>query len=134
MADHVRNAAVDKLKAAMVQVDPQASFERTEVVGPKVSGELAQAGVIAVILALFVRTWVFQAFKIPTGSMENNLLIGDHLIVNKFVEPPHRDQSRCIRSDRRQHIGLDLGLGTCDIPYPDFINGTGKTRAFVPPR
>jgi signal peptidase I len=41
--------------------------------------------VIAVILSLFVRTWVVQAFKIPTGSMENNLLIGDHLLVNKFV-------------------------------------------------
>jgi len=40
---------------------------------------------IAVILALFVRTWVFQAFKIPSGSMEPNLLIGDHLIVNKMV-------------------------------------------------
>src|SRR5215510_10832983 len=44
--------------------------------------------VIAVILALFVRTWVVQAFKIPTGSMENNLLIGDHLLVNKFVFGP----------------------------------------------
>jgi signal peptidase I len=43
---------------------------------------------IAVILALFVRTFVVQAFKIPTGSMENNLLIGDHLIVNKFVYAP----------------------------------------------
>jgi signal peptidase I len=44
--------------------------------------------VIAVTLALFVRTWVVQAFKIPTGSMENNLLIGDHLLVNKFVFGP----------------------------------------------
>ena len=44
--------------------------------------------VIALILALFVRTWVVQAFKIPTGSMENNLLIGDHLLVNKFVFGP----------------------------------------------
>ena len=43
---------------------------------------------IAVILALFVRTFVVQAFKIPTGSMENNLLIGDHLLVNKFVFAP----------------------------------------------
>jgi signal peptidase I len=43
---------------------------------------------IAVILALFVRTWAFQAFKIPTGSMENNLLIGDHLVVNKLVFAP----------------------------------------------
>jgi signal peptidase I len=45
---------------------------------------------IAVILALFVRTFVVQAFKIPSGSMENNLLIGDHLLVNKFVVGPTR--------------------------------------------
>jgi signal peptidase I len=44
--------------------------------------------VVAVILALFIRTWVFQAFKIPTGSMETNLLIGDHLLVNKLVYSP----------------------------------------------
>jgi signal peptidase I len=43
---------------------------------------------VAVILALFVRTFVVQAFKIPTGSMENNLLIGDHLLVNKFAYAP----------------------------------------------
>jgi signal peptidase I len=43
---------------------------------------------IAVILAFFVRTFVVQAFKIPTGSMENNLLIGDHLLVNKFLFAP----------------------------------------------
>jgi signal peptidase I len=43
---------------------------------------------VAVILAFFVRTFVVQAFKIPTGSMENNLLIGDHLLVNKFVFAP----------------------------------------------
>jgi signal peptidase I len=39
----------------------------------------------AVILALFVRAFIFQAFKIPTGSMEPNLLIGDHLLVDKLV-------------------------------------------------
>jgi signal peptidase I len=50
--------------------------------------EYFESIVIAVILALFVRTFVFQAFKIPTGSMENNLLIGDHLLVNKFVVGP----------------------------------------------
>ncbi len=43
---------------------------------------------VAVILALFIRTFVFQAFKIPTGSMEENLLIGDHLIVNKMLYAP----------------------------------------------
>jgi signal peptidase I len=50
--------------------------------------EYFESIVIAVILALFVRTWVVQAFKIPTGSMENNLLIGDHLLVNKLVFGP----------------------------------------------
>jgi signal peptidase I len=50
--------------------------------------EYTESIVIAVILALFVRTWVVQAFKIPTGSMENNLLIGDHLLVNKFMFGP----------------------------------------------
>src|SRR4030088_646937 len=52
--------------------------------------EYFESIVIAVILALFIRTFVVQAFKIPTGSMENNLLIGDHLLVNKFVFGPTR--------------------------------------------
>ncbi len=50
--------------------------------------EYFEAMVTAVVLALFVRTFVVQAFKIPTGSMENNLLIGDHLLVNKFAVGP----------------------------------------------
>jgi signal peptidase I len=50
--------------------------------------EYFESIVIAVILALFIRTFVVQAFKIPTGSMEPNLLIGDHLLVNKFVFAP----------------------------------------------
>jgi len=50
--------------------------------------EYFEALATAVILALFVRTFVVQAFKIPTGSMENNLLIGDHLLVNKMVLAP----------------------------------------------
>src|SRR2546421_1970853 len=40
--------------------------------------------VVTVILAVFGTTFVLQAFKIPTGSMETTLLIGDHLLVNKF--------------------------------------------------
>ena len=70
-----------------------------------VAREYLESFLIAVILALFVRTWVFQAFKIPSGSMEPNLQIGDHLIVNKMefaptasaierVLLPHRDVRR----------------------------------------
>ena len=50
--------------------------------------EYFESLVVAVILALFVRTWVFQAFKIPTGSMEPNMLVGDHLIVNRMEFGP----------------------------------------------
>lgn len=47
--------------------------------------EYAEAFAIAIILALFIRTFIVQAFKIPSGSMKPTLLIGDHLLVNKFV-------------------------------------------------
>ena len=50
--------------------------------------EYFESIVIAVILALFIRTFIVQAFKIPTGSMEPNLLIGDQLLVNRFVFAP----------------------------------------------
>jgi signal peptidase I len=53
-----------------------------------VAREYFESLVIAVVLALFIRTFVVQAFKIPTGSMEPNLLIGDHLLVNKFTFGP----------------------------------------------
>lgn len=47
--------------------------------------EIAEAVIIALILALLIRTFVIQAFKIPSGSMEDTLLIGDHIIVSKFA-------------------------------------------------
>ena len=47
--------------------------------------ETVEALIIAIVLALFIRTFVTQAFKIPSGSMEDTLLIGDHLLVNKMA-------------------------------------------------
>jgi signal peptidase I len=47
--------------------------------------EYAEAIITALILALIIRAFVVQAFKIPTGSMQNTLLVGDHILVNKFV-------------------------------------------------
>jgi signal peptidase I len=50
--------------------------------------EYTQAAAIALIFALFVRTFLFQMFKIPSASMEDTLLVGDHVLVNKFVLTP----------------------------------------------
>ncbi|GAH07913.1 unnamed protein product, partial [marine sediment metagenome] len=47
--------------------------------------EYGEAIIIAVILALFIRSYVVQAFKIPSGSMLPTLQIGDHILVNKFI-------------------------------------------------
>ena len=62
---------------------PQAQFTKSTV------REYFESIVITAIIALFATTFVVQAFKIPTGSMESNLLIGDHLLVNKFVYGLH---------------------------------------------
>lgn len=47
--------------------------------------EYAESIIIAIVLALIIRTFVAQAFKIPSGSMEDTLLVGDHILVNKFA-------------------------------------------------
>jgi signal peptidase I len=54
--------------------------------GPRKSStrEYTEAIITAIILALIVRTFVVQAFKIPSGSMIPTLIVGDHILVNKF--------------------------------------------------
>lgn len=51
----------------------------------KIIKEYAKSIIIAFIIALFIRTFVVQAYKIPSGSMIPTLLIGDHILVNKFI-------------------------------------------------
>lgn len=78
--------------------------------------EYAEAILIALALALFVRTFVIQAFKIPSGSMEQTLLIGDHILVNKFIywfrEPRRGDVIvfRYPRDESRDFIKRIVGL------------------------
>ena len=50
--------------------------------------EYYEALLIAIIFVNFARIFAFQAFKIPSGSMEDNLKVGDHIIVNKFIYGP----------------------------------------------
>jgi signal peptidase I len=47
--------------------------------------EYVEAILIAVVLALMIRAFVIQAFKIPSSSMVPTLLVGDHILVNKFI-------------------------------------------------
>jgi len=50
--------------------------------------EYFESGVVTIIMALFGMTFIVQAVKVPTGSMQNTITIGDHLLVNKFIFAP----------------------------------------------
>lgn len=77
---------------------------------------------VAVVLALFFRTFVVQAFKIPSGSMEPNLLIGDQLLVNKFVfAPTVSSAERAILPIRDVRRGEVVVFKFPEDPERDFI-------------
>jgi signal peptidase I len=102
---------------------PKSAPETAESPARKgIAREYLESIVVAVILALFIRTWAFQAFKIPTGSMETNLLIGDHLLVNKSVYSPSfgwaEDALLAKRSIERGHVVV---FKFPEDPQRDFI-------------
>lgn len=87
--------------------------------------EYFESIVVAVILALFVRTFVFQAFKIPTGSMKPNLLVGDHLLVNKFIFAPTASAlERALLPMRPIQRGDIIVFKFPEDPSRDFIKRT----------
>src|SRR5882757_5401136 len=61
-----------------------------EPVGPPktVIREYFESAVVTVVMALFGMTFIVQAVKVPTASMENTITVGDHLLVNKFIFGP----------------------------------------------
>jgi signal peptidase I len=68
---------------------PESKVE-TEITGPPktVVREYFESAVVTVIMALFGMTFIVQAVKVPTASMENTITVGDHLLVNKFIFGP----------------------------------------------
>jgi len=100
--------------------------------------EYFESLVVAVILALFVRTWAFQAFKIPTGSMEPNLLVGDHLIVNKMGFAPVRRGDIIVfkfpKDPERDFIKRTIGLPGETIELRNkkvYINGKPLDEPYI---
>lgn len=63
--------------------------EKAQSPKKSVAREYTEAILIALLLALLIRTFIVQAFKIPSGSMKNTLLIGDHILVSKFSYGTH---------------------------------------------
>jgi signal peptidase I len=84
----------DEPKLPVQAVDPPAAAdapERRVATAPKRKSlvrEYAEAIAIAILLALVIRTLIVQAFTIPSGSMMDTLLVGDYILVNKFLYGP----------------------------------------------
>jgi signal peptidase I len=80
-------ASLDEVKVEPVaETAPKESTEAVDSQGNQTTiSEYLESLLVTVILALFGTSFVVQAFKIPSQSMERTLLVGDHLLVNKFI-------------------------------------------------
>jgi len=103
MASNLTTGKVTDREAEKLKEDESFSFSRLfnrnghdkEAPPPKPKGppktvwrEYFESAVVTVIMALFGMTFIVQAVKVPTGSMQNTITIGDHLLVNKFIFAP----------------------------------------------
>src|SRR5215813_9268949 len=130
-----------------------------EVVEPKrrrksIVREYAEAIAIAVLLALVIRSLVVQAFTIPSGSMMDTLLIGDYILVNKFLYGPEipftdthlpgfRDPARgdiivfkYPNDESRDFIKRIIAVGGETVQVRDnrvFVNGVAIEEPYIRP-
>src|SRR3954451_17763311 len=93
--------------------------------------EYFESFVVTLIMAIFGMTFILQAVTVPTGSMQNTIMIGDYLLVNKFIftpgghELPFLPQREIQRGDiivfkypgNKKHPESDLRHGSSAIPY-----------------
>src|SRR5437588_12044627 len=74
------------LEQTVAEIEKQAPVEKQDHRADQTTiSEYLESLLVTVILALFGTSFIVQAFKIPSASMEGTLLIGDHLLVNKFI-------------------------------------------------
>lgn len=85
--------------------------------------EWVESILIALVLAIFIRTYFFQPFKIPSGSMRMTLIEGDHLFVNKLRYGPILLPELHAPDFLKQYIGNDF-----DIQWPDFLKPLADIR------
>lgn len=102
--------------------------------------EYAEALIIAVVLALIIRMFVIEAFKIPSGSMIPSLLVGDHLLVSKFTykfDEPKRGDIVVFKypdDPSRNFIKRIIGVGGDTIEIRDkrvYVNGVKREEKYV---
>ncbi len=71
------------------ETEPQKTAEPKPLGPPKsVAREYFESFVVTLVMAIFGMTFILQAVTVPTGSMQNTILVGDYLLVNKFIFTP----------------------------------------------
>jgi signal peptidase I len=114
--------------------------EQNKKKGKSVVREYAEAFAIAIVLALIIRMFVIEAFKIPSGSMIPSLLVGDHLLVSKFAykfgEPKRGDIVVFKYPDdpSRNFIKRIIGVGGDTIEIREkvvYVNGVKREEPYV---
>lgn len=116
------------------------SAETIQLPQKSVLREYAEAFAIAIVIALVFRTFIAEPFKIPSGSMIPTLLVGDHLLVNKFIyrfADPKRGEVIVFKypdNPSRNFIKRIIALGGDTIEVRDkvvYVNEKPQTEPYT---
>ena len=103
------------------EIKDQAVAERREP--PKSTArEYFESFVITLIMAIFGMTFIVQAVTVPTGSMQNTILVGDYLLVNKFIYAPGGNPVPLLPQREVQRGDIIV------FKYPGFPDNIAKTE------